>query len=170
MHLVKKQPIETDQRALAKRQDLQEVFQAAANQASLGEVTVGQVMTPSPFTVCSSTTASELVQLFQEHRFRHFLVVDEGQLVGVLSDRDVIRLFGSEDFSERKALEDFTALDLMSPDVLSVTPDTPLREAVPLMVSAVINCLPIVEEGRPVGILTGTDMFLTLEQLLKSLE
>jgi acetoin utilization protein AcuB len=168
--LVKTLPKEADQRALAKRSRLQRVFQEHAQRAELHEVTVSSIMSPDPFTVSQSTTAVELVQLFQEHRFRHFLVVDDGQLVGVLSDRDVIRLFGAEDFGGRNVLEEFTAGDLMSDHVLSVEPDSSLREAVTMMVSAVINCLPVVESGRPVGILTGTDMYLALEQLLYSLD
>jgi CBS domain-containing protein len=169
--LVKTQPKEADQRALAKRGALRNVFQAAAEYDGQNEVIVGHVMSPDPFVVSKTTTAAELVHLFQEHRFRHFLVVDDdGILVGVLSDRDVIRLFGADDFVGRNALEEFTAADLMSDHVLSVESTTSLKEAVTIMVSAVINCLPVVVDGRPVGILTGTDMYLALEQLLHSLD
>lgn len=168
---VKTLPKEADQRALAKRGDLARVFQSAAEHHNQHEVTVGCVMSPAPFVVPKRTTAAELVELFQEHRFRHFLVVDDnGRLVGMVSDRDVVRLFGADDFVGRNALEEFSASDLMNEHVLTVEPTTSLKEAVTLMVSNVVSCLPVVINGRPVGIMTGTDMFLALEQLLCSLD
>src|SRR5688572_403609 len=99
-------------------------------------------MTRNPHTVCISTTAAQLVQHFHERRFRHFLVVEQGRLVGVISDRDVIRLFGLDDFPERNALESLTAGELMSTDLVTVEAHTSLVHAVELIVENGISCLP----------------------------
>ena len=152
-----------------KRKSLCENFREMAENNSLRIVTVGQVMTGEPFVVHPETPASELVHLFQTKKFRHFLVAEHDVLVGVISDRDVIRLFGLESFPERQEFEKLTAGELMSDKVLTVTADTHLAEAVGILVNKGINCLPVVDGMRPVGVLTSTDLFLSLEQLLVAL-
>ena len=155
-----------DSRAERKRKNLRDNFRGLAATNSLRDTTVGQVMTSEPFVVHPETTAAELVQLFQGKKFRHFLVAEHDVLVGVISDRDVIRLFGLESFPERQDFEKLTAGELMSSKVLTVTADTHLSEAVGILVNKGINCLPVVDGMRPIGVLTSTDLFLSLEQLL----
>jgi acetoin utilization protein AcuB len=150
-----------------KRDWLQSAFAQAAEAERLNALVAGDVMTRHPTCVCTRTTAAELVRQFHERRFRHFLVCEGELLVGVISDRDVIRLFGLEDFPERNSLEALTAGELMSTDLVTVEPGTPLIRAVELIVENGISCLPVVQEGRAIGILTTTDLYLTLEQLLR---
>lgn len=154
-------------RAEQKRDCLQTTFEQAADAQRLHALVVGDVMTRNPHAVCISTTAAQLVQHFHERRFRHFLVVESDKLVGVISDRDVIRLFGLDDFPERNALESLTAGELMSTDLVTVEASTALIHAVELIVENGISCLPVVEDGRAIGILTTTDLYLALEQLLR---
>lgn len=150
-----------------KRDWLQVAFEQAAQAERLHALTAADVMTLSPRTVTTRTTAAELVKHFHECRFRHFLVVENDRLVGVISDRDVIRLFGLDDFPERNELEALTAGELMSTDLVTVERHTPLIKAVELIVENGISCLPVIEDNRPVGIVTTTDLYLTLEQLLR---
>jgi acetoin utilization protein AcuB len=154
-------------RAEQKRDLLQSTFEQAAEAQRLNALLVGDVMTRNPHAVCISTTAAQLVQHFHERRFRHFLVVEQGKLVGVISDRDVIRLFGLDDFPERDALESLTAGELMSTDLVTVEAHTTLVHAVGLIVENGISCLPVVENGKAIGILTTTDLYLALELLLR---
>lgn len=154
-------------RAEQKRDRLHTTFEQAADAQRLDALVAADVMTRNPHCVSTGTTAAELVQHFHERRFRHFLVAEEGRLVGVISDRDVIRLFGLDDFPERNALEALTAGELMSTDLITVQADTSLLEAVRLIVENAISCLPVVENGRAIGILTTTDLYLALEQLLR---
>lgn len=134
----------------------------------LCDLKVGQVMTANPLCVAVQRTALEIVELFHEMRFRHLLVTDHGRLVGVMSDRDVVRLFGTHDSPERDYLETITAGELMSVDLLTVDPEATLLEAVRIMLDNGISCLPVVDAGFACGILTSTDLFLALEQLLLS--
>jgi acetoin utilization protein AcuB len=154
-------------RAEQKRDRLHTTFEQAAEAQRLDALVAADVMTRNPHAVTTATTAAELVQHFHERRFRHLLVVEENQLVGVISDRDVIRLFGLDDFPERNALEALTAGELMSTDLITVEPETSLLAAVKLIVENSISCLPVVEQGRAIGILTTTDLYLALEQLLR---
>ena len=125
-------------------------------------------MTPCPESVEPTRTAGEVVRVFYEMRFRHVLVTENRQLVGVISDRDVGRLFGINGSADPRDLQHLTARDLMSSDLITVSPQTPLSEAVRRLVDHGINCLPVVNQGIPLGIVTTTDLYLVLEQLLES--
>lgn len=126
-------------------------------------------MTLAPCSVSPQTTARELLDLFQARRFRHFFVVEQQKLVGVISDRDVIHLFGAHDALEADYLDRVYAAELMSTDLVTTTPHAPFVEAVGKIVNNGISCLPVVENGEAVGILTSTDLYLALEQLLVSI-
>ena len=153
-------------RAELKRAFLRGVFAGAARDGLVPDISVGAVMTPQPFTVGADCSVLQLVRLFHEKQFRHFLVTDGSRLAGVISDRDVIPFVGASGGADADALEQVTVADLMSTDLITVGLDTPLAEAIEQMVDVGINSLPVVEGTRLVGILTSTDVFLSLEQLL----
>jgi CBS domain-containing protein len=87
-------------------------------------------------------------------------------LLGIISDRDIIGHFGNSAALEPDYLDKVTAADLMSTNLITVGPTTLLSDAVSRIVDAGINSLPVVDGGKTVGILTSTDIFLSLEQLL----
>jgi acetoin utilization protein AcuB len=151
-----------------KREQLQQVFQEAAGKHWSDSVSVRAVMTPQPFCVTPEHTAAKIVELFHAHGFRHFLVADGGRLVGVISDRDVIRLFGANDSLEPAYLESVSVADLMSTDLITIPANATLADATTRIIEHGINCLPVVENGQAIGILTSTDLFLSLEQVLKA--
>jgi len=95
------------------------------------------------------------------------MVTDEAdRLVGVVSDRDVIRCFGPESRPDREVLEGISAGQIMSTDLVTVGPGTPLEKAVSLMIEEGISSLPVLAEGTLVGILTNTDLHVVLQQIL----
>ena len=127
------------------------------------------LMTKSPECIGESTTLLELVELFHTHEFRHFLVTDPiGRLVGVISDRDVIRFLAPDDSSDRQAMADVPASRLMSTDLITIGPDRPTSEAAELMIEHGISCLPVLNQGAVVGIVTNTDLHLLLQLLLQT--
>jgi acetoin utilization protein AcuB len=156
------------QRIESKRNFLAKLLSVAALPTLLKTLSAGHVMTTGPVSVEPQTSAGELMTVFYEMRFRHLLVTENGLLVGVISDRDVGRLFGINGSANPRDLQRLTARDLMSTDLITVEPHTPLSEAVRRIVDHGINCLPVVHEGIPLGILTTTDLYLALEQLLES--
>ena len=153
-------------RAAHKRLQVLAAIECAAEEGRLPQLTVGEVMTPDPVTVSAHTSAIQLVQLFQQNRFRHLLVTQERRLVGVVSDRDVIRLMDREDFQHRGQWDEFAAQDLMCDRPCTATPHTRLLEAVQTIAERGINCLPVVQGEEVVGIVTATDLYLVLEQVL----
>ena len=151
-----------------KRDILKRIFSDAASKHWSYSILVRAIMTPQPFCVTPQHTAAQLVDLFHANRFRHFLVADGAKLVGVISDRDVIRLFGTTDSLEPEYLESVLVGELMSTDLITIAADATLRDAATLMVENGINCLPVVGDGQAIGIVTSTDIFLSLEQLLQA--
>lgn len=129
---------------------------------------VESVMTRNPSCVHEDTTIHDLVRLLHAKGFRHPLVVDsQRKLVGVISDRDVGRCFGPTNSSEEGILDTLTAGDIMSRDIISVSPNSRLNAAVAIMFDYGINCLPVVQDEHLVGILTATDLFMVLKILLE---
>jgi acetoin utilization protein AcuB len=144
---------------------LETLWQPHAGQTVLVE----QVMTSEPVRVSPETTVPELVETFQDQRFRHLLVTDaEGRLRGVISDRDVLRMMGPGT-AYKEVLEGILAGEIMSTDLVTIGRQTPVTDAIVAMVDHGISCLPVVDGDRPVGIMTSTDLHVLLQMLLQTL-
>jgi len=97
-------------------------------------------------------------------RIRHTPVLDEstGEVVGVVSQRDLFRgalarSLGYGEHAQQKMLGMLRVKDVMTTDPVTVRPDAPLAEAARIMLERKIGCLPVVEAGKLVGILTESD-------------
>ena len=96
-------------------------------------------------------------------RIRHLPVLDEdGRLAGVVSQRDLfhsglIKALGYGAHAQQHALATVMVKEAMTTDVVTTTPDTPLREAARMMLERKIGCLVVVEAGRIAGILAESD-------------
>lgn len=111
---------------------------------------VAEVMTEDPLYAEPTWTVRRVLGSMYENDFRHFPVVDGGNLVGMVSDRDLREQVllpammrfddpaGSEDLLEQAISE------VMSGDVLSVNPETELADVIDLMVEHKIGALPVV--------------------------
>lgn len=124
---------------------------------------VQDIMQPSVITVTPRTTLPEALRLVQQRGIRHLPVVDEGRLVGIVSDRDLKRSMASpatglERHELAYLLERVTLADIMTRAVITIAPMFPVEEAARVMVREKISALPVTEAGRLVGILTETDV------------
>lgn len=104
-------------------------------------------------------------------RIRHMPVVAEGRLVGILSQRDLFRAAVSsvlklQRSAEREWLAKIPVRDVMTAEVVTIGPGASLAEAVQLMLERRIGCLPVVEDGRLVGLLSESDCLRHLARLL----
>lgn len=124
---------------------------------------VQDVMQSNVLTVTPRATLPEAISLAQQRGIRHLPVLDDGRLVGILSDRDLKRAMASPASSlsrheQAEAMARITVDEIMTRDVVTVGPRFPLEEAARLMLKEKISALPVTEEGRLVGIVTETDV------------
>jgi len=133
------------------------------------EGVVGQRMNAVPVTINSSTTLGEARALLNSHRIRHLIVLEGEQLVGIITDRDIRQASlphpPGQPHAEGDPLLDLIRVgQAMTKEVITVTPETPVQHAAMLLIYHRIGGLPVVQEGRVVGIITETDL---LEALLE---
>ena len=147
---------------------------AAANNLSTGDpgttlsaTCVADIMSTHLVTLSAHHTFGEAVQLMTNSPFRHFLVVHaDGRLAGVFSDRDVLRALGRTPNWQAKNVS-----GVMTHQVFTVTPETPLSVAASEMLSRRINCLPVIgNDGKVCGIITSTDLLQSYQKIQASLE
>ncbi|MBX3471759.1 MAG: CBS domain-containing protein [Planctomycetes bacterium] len=126
--------------------------------------TLGAIMTREPKTLRPDQTLLDAMCFLRDHGVRHIPIVDaDGRLEGVLTDRDVKRATPSALLSgQRQVWEEVVrgtpVAKVMTRDVVTAAPDTPLREGVRRFVEDRIGCLPVVEGARVVGIVTAHDL------------
>src|SRR2546428_8940678 len=123
-------------------------------------LTVRDVMVTDLVTVRPGATAREAYRLMRDRRFRHLPVLQDGRVVGILSDRDLRPVLLSPGLARTRVFE------LMSEELTTIAPETPVEEAASLLVAKKIGCLPVVVNGRLVGLITETDLLAVLVELL----
>lgn len=138
--------------------------------------TVRDVMTTSVLAVHPETTLKEVARLLVEHRISGLPVVDDaGRVVGLVSEADLLvkeqdpgayapgpldRIFGeSEDLRLlRSKVEARTAGDAMTAPAITIEASRSLHQAAGIMIERRVNRLPVLEDGRLVGIVTRADL------------
>ena len=127
-------------------------------------------MMSHPITISPQTTLPEAKKLMLDYHLRRLPVVNEGQLVGIITWRDINRAetwdgvdLGGEALNS--LLEGLTAKEFMSYVPITVSPETMIGEAASLMVEHKIGGLPVVEDGKLVGMITETDLCIFVMQL-----
>jgi CBS domain-containing membrane protein len=127
------------------------------------DLRVCDVMTKEVTTLKRNDQLSLANDIMQLGRVRHLPVLeDDGRLAGILSQRDLFRgalahALGYGQHAQRKMLDSLLVKEVMSSDVMTTSPDTPLVEAARILLERKIGCLPVVEGGQLVGILTEAD-------------
>jgi CBS domain-containing protein len=114
-------------------------------------------------TISESDALSTVEDIMTFGRVRHMPVVHGGKLVGVVSERDLLRaslsnLSGIDDGRRRAFLHGVEIARVMSAPPVVVHPDETVEAAARLMAERKIGCLPVVENDRLLGIITETDV------------
>lgn len=112
-----------------------------------------------------SMSLSEAWSLMRQCRFRHLPVVDEGLLLGIVSDRDVLA-WATRAESGAMDVPDTTLMKVMTPAPYVCRPDTHVADLVRIMTEQKIDAVPVVDAAdRLVGLVTSTDLLLLLISL-----
>lgn len=125
-------------------------------------LTVNDLMTLIPNTVTPDTPLRTIVGVMKSQGCRQLPVLDNGRLVGIITDRDVRLVMNSPivlhgRWQDEELLDKVTAESCMTPNPVTVTPDTPAAQAAELLALYKFGALPVVEAGTLVGIVTVTD-------------
>ncbi|MEM7309395.1 MAG: CBS domain-containing protein [Planctomycetota bacterium] len=126
--------------------------------------TVGQVMATDLFTLNPDDLVDLAASLMDWEHIRHVPVEDkDGHLVGIVTHRQLLRMVGRGLRGESKPV---AVSEIMRTDPVTVGPDCSSREAIELMRTNRVGCLPVVEDGKLVGIVTETDFIQVAAELL----
>jgi CBS domain-containing protein len=129
--------------------------------------TIGQIMTTDVFTVAEEDLIDFVAGIMNWRKIRHLPVENEnGELVGMIHAKVLIEHYSSHcHHPERRSVS-----DIMERNVATVTPDTPTVDAIQLMREKRTACLPIIHEGKLMGVVTEHDFVKIASQLLRELE
>ena len=131
-------------------------------------MTIETIMTKNLVTVDMDESLKRIREIFRQHRFHHLLVVSGHRLMGVISDRDLLKSISpfvgtfSETNRDLATLEK-RAHQIMTRKPISVAKDVPIQTAAEILLTNNISCLPVTnEEGAIIGILTWRDLMAAL--------
>ena len=133
---------------------------------------VGERMTRYPVTILETASIDDGLHLMRERKVRRLPVLDSGgKMVGIVSDKDLLHAAPSPAtslsvYELHYLLARLTIKQVMASPVITVSADTPVEEAARIMADNKIGGLPVVEGDNLVGIITETDIFKVLLELL----
>lgn len=134
----------------------------AKKSSSNGDRSVADCMTPNPVALLETETIVTAAQAMRENDIGDVIVLDDtgGRLKGIVTDRDVV----VRAVADAKDPEQVTLGSIATTDVMCVSPDDSLDEVSELMRERAIRRVPVVEDDRPVGILSIGDLAQQLDK------
>jgi acetoin utilization protein AcuB len=137
---------------------------------------VRERMSTKPVTITADVPITEALRIMRQNQVRRLPVLDsDGALIGIVSEKDLLYASPSPAtslsiYEMHYMLSRLKVTELMTPDPVTITPDTLLEEAALIMADNKIGGLPVIEDGRLVGIITETDIFKVFLELLGARE
>lgn len=132
------------------------------------DMSVQDIMTKSVISVGVQDSLATVREIFANAGFHHLLVVEGDELIGVVSDRDLLRAMSPNIGTPLETPEDALTLEkrvyqIMSTNLILLTEDACIGDAVNMFNNHTISCIPVVDkQQRPVGIISWRDILRTL--------
>ncbi|MEM0095182.1 MAG: CBS domain-containing protein [Candidatus Bathyarchaeia archaeon] len=151
-------------RAIVTERDIARMFAGRISGVKVSELMTSQVVTALP-----QTTIFEAEKNMVTHGFRRLPIVADGKVVGIITAMDIIRFFGTgEAFKHLKSgmitqVLNTLALQIATKEVLTIEPNADVGQAAEIMREKNIGALPVVQNGKLVGIITERDFFKIIE-------
>ncbi|OPY73957.1 MAG: Inosine-5'-monophosphate dehydrogenase [Syntrophorhabdus sp. PtaU1.Bin058] len=125
---------------------------------------VKDIMVYNVITIPSDTYVLDAERIMEFHRIGRLPVIDKGKLVGLVTKDDLLKASPSSTtpYNQRQLfylMSKLTVKEIMKTNVVTVTPDTTIEKAVALAQKNRVGCLPVVDDGRVLGIITTNDVF-----------
>ena len=135
------------------------------------KLSVGDIMTRDVVTLKEDEDLALAEEMMQVGRIRHLPVVQNRQLVGLVTHRDLLRASFSalaeiDRDEEQRIKRSIPVKKIMATNLITVTSETPLLEAAQTMLKKKIGCLTVVDNGRLTGIITESDFLRLFVQTL----
>jgi CBS domain-containing protein len=130
--------------------------------------TASEIMTEDVTTIDADASLADALQLLAEIEVRHLPVLDDGELVGMLSDRDVrslgLHVTDLESLDQLRTRTNTPVSDVMSGGVISIGPATEVSEIIDLMLEEKVGAVPVVDEESTelVGMVSYVDVLRAL--------
>lgn len=134
------------------------------NKYIIEELAVSEIMSTNLITVDPETSAKYIDNIFKDKPFRHLPVVEEGNVIGIISKEDMRQLSQALSFNttgktlSTKMMDSITAREIMTPGPICIDSAVGVQEAADIFLKESFHCLPVVENGKIVGILTTIDL------------
>jgi len=132
--------------------------------------TVHDIMTTEVTTLGCNDSLQLVKDIMTLGRVRHFPVMEDGKVVGVVSQRDLYKAslgsvmkYGEK--AQRAVLEGIVVKEVMSDPPITIAPHASVQEAARLMMEKKIGCLPVLEGPQLVGLVTETDMLKLIVEM-----
>jgi len=123
---------------------------ASAGRAPYRHVAVREIMRRAVATIAPQLSLARAIELMNGRGVRELPVVERGRLVGILTTTDLVPHRGHEEWTAVRTA--------MTPDPITVGPDTPIRDAASLLLAHRFNALPVVDGGSVVGMVARSDL------------
>lgn len=127
-------------------------------------IPIADIMTKNIIALNRTDDLETAEMLFKKHKIRHIPVVHEDAILGMLSYTDLLRISFADAFNEDEDEVDtvvynmFTIEQVMAKNLVSVSSETPIKEVAEILSKKEFHALPVVDEGKLVGIITTTDL------------
>jgi acetoin utilization protein AcuB len=125
---------------------------------------VRDIMTKNVITITSDTYVLDAERIMDQNRIGRLPVVDDGELVGIVTKNDVLKASPTSTTPTNQRhlfylMSKLTVKEIMKTTILKISPDTPIEKAIAIAQKNKVGSLPVVEEGKVIGILTTNDVF-----------
>ena len=121
--------------------------------------TVEQIMTTNPRTVNMDDTAKDAAAVMRDSDIGDVIVIEDGQVTGILTDRDIV----VRAVAEGRDADSTSVADICTTGIQAIEPDASVDDALRRMREDDIRRLPVVKNGRPVGIVSLGDLAVERE-------
>jgi CBS domain-containing protein len=135
------------------------VQHAQIGYASAMAQTVEEIMTTNPRTVNMDDTVQDAARVMRDNDIGDAIVIDDGQVTGILTDRDIV----VRGVAEGRDADSTQVSDICTTGIQAIEPDASVDDALRMMREHDIRRLPVVKNGRPVGILSLGDLAVERE-------
>lgn len=136
------------------------------------KMNIDSIMTKKVITIDMDTQLKTICDIFDQKKFHHLLVVENDELLGVISDRDVLKAISPFLDTLAEQIRDLSTLkkrahQIMSRKLITISKEESLEEATGLLIRNNISCLPVISpDGQIEGILTWKDLLNAYSQLI----